>query len=133
MTQVPGLLKKAVSLRQGYGRQASGVPCLRRIAASRRQVGALSSFAVTDLALFAPFALSYSMYAAGAKSPAALLDSLFQQPLFPPATGRMLERLLGIEKIFELFNGPVPQNPPKNYTIIPGTCFTKKRSVPTLR
>jgi len=66
MTQVPGLLKKAVS----------GV------------LGALSSFALTDLALFAPFALTYSMYAAGAKSPAALLDSLFQQPLFPPATGR---------------------------------------------
>jgi len=132
MTQVPGLLKKTVSLRKGYGRQASGVPCLRH-SGFAQAVEALSSFAVTDLALFAPFALSYSMYAAGAKSPAALLDSLFQQPLFPPATGRMLERLLGIEKNFDLFNGPVPQNPPKNYTIIPGTCFTKKRSVPTLR
>jgi hypothetical protein len=43
-------------------------------------LGALSSFALTDLALFAPFALTYSMYAAGAKFPAALLDSLFTSP-----------------------------------------------------
>ena len=47
------------SLCWSYGRQASGVP------------GALSRFALTDLALFARFALTYSMYPAGAKTPAA--------------------------------------------------------------
>ncbi len=79
------MLKKAANLRQGYGRQASGVPCLRRSgfaftrcscykAQARRQVGPLSTFGLTDLALFAPFALTYSVYAPGTKSPPAVLD-----------------------------------------------------------
>ncbi len=57
------------SFQGGLEKAASGV------------LGVLSSFALTDLALFAPFALTYSMYAAGAKSPAFLLDRLFQLPL----------------------------------------------------
>jgi len=42
-------------------KSASGVPCLRQ-----------SGFALTGLALFAPFALTYSNYAPGVKAPAAL-------------------------------------------------------------
>ena len=66
------------------------------------------------------------MYAAGAKSPAALLDSLFQQSMFPSATGRMLERLLGIEKIFELFNGPVPQTHQRIIRLFPVPALQRK-------
>ena len=41
-------------------------------------LGSLSGFALTDLALFAPFAtLTYSVYAPGAKAPAALLGGPF--------------------------------------------------------
>ncbi len=49
-------------------------------------LGSLSGFALTDLALFAPFALTYSGYAPGAKAPAALLD------LVPPKRLRAGER-----------------------------------------
>ncbi len=39
----------------------------------QRRLGPMSSFARTDLALFVPFALTYSVvYAPGAKAPAAL-------------------------------------------------------------
>ncbi len=52
-------------------------------------LGSLSGFALTGLALFAPFALTYSVYAPGAKAPAAFpsIDSgqdwtgLFDQAL----------------------------------------------------
>jgi len=57
------MLKKAASLRQGYGRQASGVPCLRR-----------SGFAQAGR----PFAvLTYYEYAPLVKMSAALLDRPF--------------------------------------------------------
>ncbi len=49
-------------------------------------LGFLSGFALTDLALFAPFALTYSGYAPGAKAPTALLD------LAPPKRLRAGER-----------------------------------------
>ncbi|MEE9232418.1 MAG: hypothetical protein V3U07_03080 [Nitrospirales bacterium] len=44
-------------------KSARGVPCLRR-----------GGFALTGLALFAPFALTYFPYALGAKAPAALSE-----------------------------------------------------------
>ena len=49
-------------------------------------LGPLSGFALTDLALFAPFAHTYSVYASGAKAPAALLV------LAPPKRLRTGER-----------------------------------------
>ncbi len=63
-----GMLKKTASLRQGYGRQASCVPSLRR-----------SGFAQAGRAFGV---LTYSVYAPRAKSPAALLDGRFQPSLF---------------------------------------------------
>jgi len=46
-------------------------------AASRRQVAILPTFGLTDLPLFAAFALTYSMYAPRVKVAAALLDGIF--------------------------------------------------------
>ncbi len=64
------MLKKAASLRQGYGRQASGVLAI------------LPTFGLTNLPLFAAFALMYSMYAPRVKMAAAL-----------PVEGRVLVRM----------------------------------------
>jgi len=44
------MLKNGANLRQGYGRQASDVPCLRRGAASRRQVALLPNLRAHRLA-----------------------------------------------------------------------------------
>ncbi len=52
------------------GAQTGQVGLLKKSASS--VLGSLSGFALTDLALFAPFALTYSVYAPGAKAPAVL-------------------------------------------------------------
>ena len=43
-------------------------------------LGPLSTFGLTDLPLFAAFALTYFTYAPCANGPAALLDVLFERP-----------------------------------------------------
>ncbi len=65
------MLKKAAGLRQGYGRQASCVPSLRRASFAEVATKAESGFAQAGRAFGV---LTYSVYAPRAQSPAALLD-----------------------------------------------------------
>jgi len=59
-------------------------------------LGPLSTFGLTDLPLFAAFALTYSMYAPRAKGPAAL-----------PVEGRVLGRLGWAGQTTGLFEPPL--------------------------
>jgi len=62
LTPTRGMLKKAVNLRQGYGRQASGIPWLC-LSGSHRHGRHFSAFGLTDLPLFVTFALTYGAHA----------------------------------------------------------------------
>jgi len=65
------MLKKAANLRRGYGRQASGVPCLRRASFAEVATKAESGFAQAGRQFAV---LTYRMYAPRANKGAARRD-----------------------------------------------------------